>query len=128
MALVCKTSPRSEASTSWGVIVSIQLGVFIMDSELIIIGSLILGVLIGKVLSANSNSSAKLLENKVDAIIEHLGVEFKPYKDTPEEVMSALKNGERIKAIKLYRQFSGLGLKEASDIISHIESSSKSVV
>jgi ribosomal protein L7/L12 len=99
-----------------------------MDSELIIIGSLILGVLIGKVLSANSNSSAKLLENKVDAIIEHLGVEFKPYKDTPEEVMSALKNGERIKAIKLYRQFSGLGLKEASDIISHIESSSKSVV
>ena len=99
-----------------------------MDSELIIIGSLILGFLIGKVISSNSNSSTKLLENKVDAIIEHLGVEFKPYKDTPEEVMSALKNGERIKAIKLYRRFSGVGLKEASDIISHIESSPKSVV
>jgi hypothetical protein len=99
-----------------------------MDSELIIIGSLVLGGLIGKVISANSNSSTKLLENKVDAIIEHLGIEFKPYKDTPEEVMSALKNGDHIKAIKLYRQFYGVGLKEASDIISNIESSPKSVV
>jgi ribosomal protein L7/L12 len=99
-----------------------------MDSELIIIGSLVLGILIGKVISSNSNSSTKLLENKVDAIIEHLGVEFKPYKDTPVEVMFALKNGDRIKAIKLYRQFSGVGLKEASDIISHIERSPESVL
>jgi len=99
-----------------------------MDSELIIIGSLVLGILIGKVISSNSNSSTKLLENKVDSIIEHLGVEFKPYKDTPEEVISALKNGERIKAIKLYRQFSGVGLKESSEIISHIEASPESVV
>jgi hypothetical protein len=99
-----------------------------MDSQLIIIGSLILGVLIGKVISSNSKSSTKLLENKVDAIIEHLGVDFKPYKNTPKEVILALENGERIKAIKLYRQFSGVGLKESSEVISHIENNPSSVV
>ena len=97
-----------------------------MDSELIIVGSLILGILIGRGIS--SNSSAKVVENKVDAIIEHLGVDFKPYKNTPKNVITALNNGERIKAIKLYRQFSGVGLKEASDIISQIENSSEKVV
>jgi len=99
-----------------------------MDSELIIVGSLILGILIGRGISPNSNSSAKVVENKVDAIIEHLGVDFKPYKNTPKNVITALNNGERIKAIKLYRQFSGVGLKEASDIISQIENSSEKVV
>lgn len=97
-----------------------------MDSELITIGALIMGVLIGRILS--SNSTSKVLENKVDAIIEHLGVDFKPYKNTPEEVVIALKNGERIKAIKLYRQFSGVSLKEASEVISHIENNPSSVV
>jgi ribosomal protein L7/L12 len=99
-----------------------------MDSELIIIGSLILGILIGRIISTNSNSSEKSIENKVDAIIDHLGVDFKPYKNTPDDIMTALKNGERIKAIKLYRQFSGVGLKEALEIISHIENFPESVV
>jgi hypothetical protein len=99
-----------------------------MDSELIAIGALILGILIGRIISFNSNSPSRVLENKVDAIIDHLGVDFKPYKNTPKDVVLALKNGERIKAIKLYRQFSGLGLKEASEVISHIENNPSSVV
>ncbi len=92
-----------------------------MDSELITLGALALGVLIGRVIAPNSSLPTKILENKVDAIIEHLGIDFKPYTNTPKEVFLALEKGERIKAIKLYRQFSGVGLKEASAVISHIE-------
>lgn len=92
-----------------------------MDSEFISIGFLILGVLIGKFMPSNLNTSTKLLEKKIDAIIDHLNIDFKPYADTPEEVKSALKSGHRVKAIKLYRQFSGLSLKEAKDVILHIE-------
>jgi ribosomal protein L7/L12 len=98
-----------------------------MDSELIILGSLILGILIGRVIFPTSNYSDKSVESKVDAIIDHLGVDFKPYKNTPKNVITALKNGERVKAIKLYRQFSGAGLKEASAVISFIESTPETV-
>lgn len=99
-----------------------------MDSELIVIGALVFGIFIGRFLAPILSPSSKHLENKVDAIIEHLGVDFKPYKGTPKEVLSALDSGERVKAIKLYRQFSGVGLKEASEVISYLENNRSSVI
>lgn len=98
-----------------------------MDIELITIGALILGVLIGRVISPRASSPSILIESKVNAIIEHLGVDFKPYKNIPKEIVLALENKERIKAIKLYRQFSGVGLKEASEVISYIENNPSTV-
>jgi hypothetical protein len=98
-----------------------------MDSDLIVIGALVFGILIGRLITPNISRSSKHLENKVDAIIEHLGVDFKPYKNTPNEVFSALDSGQRVKAIKLYRQFSGVGLKEASEVISYLENNRSSV-
>ena len=98
-----------------------------MDSDLIVISALILGVLIGRLSTPNINHSSKHLEKKVDAIIKHLGAEFKPYKNTPNAVFAALDSGERVKAIKLYRQFSGVSLKEASEVISYLENNRDSV-
>jgi len=65
-----------------------------MDSDLIVIGALVLGVLIGRLIAPNINRLSKHLENKVDAIIEYLGVDFKPYKNTPNEMFSALDSGQ----------------------------------
>jgi ribosomal protein L7/L12 len=36
-----------------------------------------------------------------------------------QEIETALHQGRKIEAIKLYRQYSGLGLKESKDIIDH---------
>ena len=49
-----------------------------MESDFIVIGALILGIVIGRFFTSNINYPSKHLENKVDAIIDHLGVDFKP--------------------------------------------------
>ena len=68
----------------------------------------------------DSNKNAKRiarLETKIDLLLEHAGLTYAPFKDLPEPVIEALKNGQKILAIKRYRQATGAGLKEAKDFI-----------
>ncbi|MEH6449976.1 MAG: hypothetical protein V7765_14985 [Oleispira sp.] len=83
---------------------------------------LAVGFAIGQSLTGAANRSGKILDKKVDAIIEHLGISFDPYKNLPSNILDELKLGNKIKAIKLYRAFSGAGLKEAKEAIEIIES------
>jgi ribosomal protein L7/L12 len=57
------------------------------------------------------------LDVKLDLLLKHAGVEYDPYKTLPPEVINALLNGQKIQAIKLYREASGVGLKDAKDFI-----------
>ena len=57
------------------------------------------------------------LDVKLDLLLKHAGVEYDPYKTLPPEVINALQNGQKIQAIKLYREASGVGLKDAKDFI-----------
>ncbi|NRQ41692.1 hypothetical protein HRH59_03790 [Rheinheimera sp. YQF-2] len=59
----------------------------------------------------------RFLEVKVDALIKHTGIEFDDSTLVPVEVHKAVKAGQRLKAIRLYRKITGAGLKEASDVI-----------
>ncbi|HEY7159674.1 MAG TPA: ribosomal protein L7/L12, partial [Acidobacteriota bacterium] len=45
-----------------------------------------------------------------------------PNNDLQEQVQSLLLQGKKIEAIKIYREASGLGLKEAKDAVELIES------
>ena len=77
-----------------------------MDDYLVVLGALVLGIVTGRLTTSNANRAFKYLAYKVDAIIEHTGIDFKPYQNMPKEVLSALDGGERVKEIKLYRCFS----------------------
>lgn len=60
------------------------------------------------------------LERKVDRLIEQLGATVEADDDdTPEypEVVELVRRGKQIEAIKAYRQYTGLGLKEAKDYV-----------
>jgi ribosomal protein L7/L12 len=59
----------------------------------------------------------RFLEVKVDALIKHNGIEFDDNTLVPVEVHKAVKAGQRLKAIRLYRKITGAGLKEASEVI-----------
>lgn len=59
----------------------------------------------------------RFLEVKVDALIKHTGIEFDDNTLVPVEVHKAVKAGQRLKAIRLYRKITGAGLKEASEVI-----------
>ena len=63
----------------------------------------------------DSASRLKRLEAKVDLLLEQAGLEFNPLENGQEEVLELLQQGQKIQAIKLYREITGVGLKEAKD-------------
>jgi ribosomal protein L7/L12 len=67
--------------------------------------------------AARTGSDRRLvrLERKVDLILAHLGLD--PNQGVNPEVMELMKSGNKIQAIKLYRQQTGVGLKEAKDYV-----------
>ncbi len=54
-------------------------------------------------------------------ISKHLGVHDTILESLEEELKELVKQGEKIKAIKLYRETTGLGLKEAHDHIQELD-------
>jgi hypothetical protein len=55
------------------------------------------------------------LERKVDLILTHLGLD--PAQGVNAQVVELMKAGQKIQAIKLYREQTGVGLKEAKDYV-----------
>ena len=78
-----------------------------------------LGTLIVVLLSLTRNPSATIdnsrLERKVDLILTHLGLD--PNQGMDETIVELVKSGQKIQAIKLYREQTGAGLKEAKDYV-----------
>jgi Ribosomal protein L7/L12 C-terminal domain len=73
-------------------------------------------ILIGQHLSPKASSSNNSrLERKVDLILKHLGID--PNQGVDEKIMELVKAGQKIQAIKLYREKTGVGLKEAKDYV-----------
>ena len=64
----------------------------------------------------------KLLEKKVDAMMAHIGMTYDPYHDVPEAIHEHIRKGNTIDAIKLYRQWSGAGLRDAKDAVEEMRS------
>jgi hypothetical protein len=61
------------------------------------------------------------VEAKINLLLEHAGIEFDPYKSLPGDVTDAIERGEEIEAIRLWRGFTGAGLKEAKDFIEEVQ-------
>lgn len=57
------------------------------------------------------------VDAKLDLLLQHAGIQFDPYRNLPAAVTDAMRQGERLRAIKLYRDASGAELKEAVDFI-----------
>jgi len=66
-------------------------------------------------LSPKARGNNSRLERKVDLILKHLGID--PNQGVDEKIMELMKSGQKIEAIKLYREQTGVGLKEAKDYV-----------
>ncbi len=62
------------------------------------------------------------LERKMNQIAERLGIEPSP---SDPQVQELLGQGRKINAIKLYREQTGVGLKEAKEAIDSLEAQMK---
>jgi ribosomal protein L7/L12 len=61
------------------------------------------------------------VEGKLDRLLADAGLTFDPYANVPPAVAEALLRGEKILAIKLYREATGVGLKEAKDYVEDVQ-------
>lgn len=62
------------------------------------------------------------LEERLDFLYKHLGVQFSnqpPWADP--RVMDAIRRGNKIEAIKIYRELTNTGLAEAKAVIDKLE-------
>ena len=90
-------------------------------TDIAIIGAMMFLLALVASASKGSPNDAKLrrIDRKLDAIIQNLGIEL------PESVVSGLSSevcrladaGQKIEAIKLHREETGVGLKEAKDAV-----------
>src|SRR4051794_33360544 len=89
---------------------------------LAIVGLVLLAGL-GARLTAAQNRAAALsrVQAKLDLLLRQANVEFDPYANLPAGIAEALQSGQMIKAITLYRQSSGVGLKQAKDFIEAVQ-------
>lgn len=55
------------------------------------------------------------IERKIDLILSHLGID--PDQGVNQQVLELVKAGQKIQAIKVYREQTGVGLKEAKDLV-----------
>jgi hypothetical protein len=78
---------------------------------------LILGLfLMAHLLSTTAKvSNDSCLGLKVDLILKHLGIDAT--QAVNEKIKELLKAGQKIRAIKLYRDYSGVGLKVAKEYV-----------
>jgi len=61
------------------------------------------------------------IEAKLDFLLQQANVKFDPYANLPPEITEAVRVGQKMKAIQLYVQSSGVGLKEAKDFIEEFQ-------
>ena len=66
------------------------------------------------------------IEAKLDLVLQHAGLKYVPYANLPAPVITALQSGNKIQAIKLYRDATGAGLKDAKDLVEEIMATSTS--
>jgi ribosomal protein L7/L12 len=53
--------------------------------------------------------------------LKHFEIEFDPMAGVSEEIDEALKRGDKIQAIKLYREATDVSLKEGKDYIEELQ-------
>ena len=84
---------------------------------------LIMLVGIGSRLNGMQSRIAVLLriEAKLDLLLKQANIKFDPYANVSREIAEAVRAGQMIRAIKLHRESTGVGLKEAKDFIEAVQ-------
>ena len=93
-----------------------------MSNELLMLFSI--GIVISVYLFTRLQARLQRTESKLDALLKHFELVPENYLTPSEQVIALAKNpATRIQAIKAYRQQTGLGLKEAKEVIDNLISS-----
>jgi hypothetical protein len=70
---------------------------------------------------AGFQSRLSRLEAKLDLVLKNAGIAFDPFADLPPPVVEALQRGEKINAIKHYRDATGANLVQAKEFLEEVQ-------
>src|SRR5438876_97583 len=91
-------------------------------NDFLIIALIALACAAASALKPREQARLARLERKVDMLLQRAGITYDPKSQVSPEVLEALRQGNKIQAIKLYREATGVGLKEAKDFVEEIQS------
>jgi hypothetical protein len=66
-------------------------------------------------------SALSRIEAKLDMLLKQGGTSYDPFADLPPGVIEALRRGEKIEAIKRYREATGAGLKASKEFVEEVQ-------
>jgi hypothetical protein len=61
------------------------------------------------------------IDAKLDLLLKQANIKYDPYSNVSRGIAEAVRQGKKIEAIKLYRQSTGVGLKEAKDAVEEMQ-------
>jgi hypothetical protein len=96
-----------------------------MDSSVLCIvlisTGLVAGVYSQVALLYKRASALSRIEAKLDLLLKNAGLTYDPFAELPPGVAEAVRKGEKIEAIKRYRETTGVGLKEAKEFVEEVQ-------
>jgi hypothetical protein len=91
-------------------------------AALIVLGLLLLAAIRLRLDAIQSRIGAvSRVEAKLDLLLKQANIKFEPYAFVSNDIVEALRANKKIEAIKLYRQATGVGLKEAKEFIEEVQ-------
>jgi len=94
-----------------------------MTEELLIwlLVALVVGYVVGRLSRPSHDSSLIQIDRKLTMLTEHFKLKWDPTVGVPEEVLAKIRAGNKVEAIKLYRELTGKGLKESHELVDEID-------
>lgn len=86
-----------------------------------LLGAFVVGFVLGRVSKSSADGNLWQIDRKLTMLTEHFKLKWDPTIGVPEEVLAQVRAGNKVEAIKLYRDLTGKGLKESHDLIDEID-------
>ncbi len=85
-----------------------------------ILMALVIGFVIGRGGRKSHERDSQYITQEEEALLSQSLEDYNPMKDVHWDVLAAIKSGQKLQAIKLYREHHSAGLKEAKDAVEAI--------
>ncbi len=76
---------------------------------------------IPQIMRGNDDRRMARLEKKVDVLLDHFGLADQFRVPANDQILQLLQEGRKIEAIKVYRETTGAGLKEAKEAVEEMQ-------
>ena len=83
--------------------------------------AVVVGFILGRWSAPRHTSAFASLDRKLTMLTEHFKLKWDPMAGVPESVLAQIRAGNKIEAVKQYREVTGKGLKESYERVEEIE-------